>query len=623
MSRLLRARLVTLVLVFAAACGSGSDNGDPSDSNVLSIELSPQNAILVIEGTTPASAAFTATAQLEDGTTRDVTGEVQWSVDNANLGSFDGATLTTGTFMGGKTRVRARLDDHSGMADVTVMMRQRYPDPSASDLPGDPGAPFEGPAASDPAREPSLVYPNRGVLLPPNLRQLEIHFYPGADNTLFELGFTSETTDIKVYTRCTPLNGGCVYTPDHTVWQWIAESNRGLAAGLAIELRATDDAGTAVARSQTLPIAFSQDDIEGAVYYWTTSDTADSSTAIMRFDFGQPDTAEATRFIGTEMTGGACVGCHALSRDGKKLVTASDSSYNAYVLLVEVATREPLVPFDSTPRSAFSAWSPDGDRYVGVFADETSPGFVSYDLNVFDGTSGEHVDTIAVDGSEDHPTTHPDWSPDGKAIVFSRIGNVTESRRLSGTTAFAEQSSLRIVRSDGDAWAAAEDLTDSIPGQATYYPAFSPGGDLLVLNRSECADGQNGEDCDGYDDPGAALYVMAPEPGAELVELSAANAPGATDTSPVVQASYPKWAPFTFRRSGELGTRLHWVTFSSERNYGLRQPAADHTLIWMAAVDPDAPQGEDPSYPAFALPFQDLTTDNHTAQWTERAVVIE
>ena len=54
---------------------------------------------------------------------------------------------------------------------------------------------------------------NDGVLLPPNLRLLEVHFRPGARNTLFELTFTNDLTDLKVYTRCVvPMNGGCIFT---------------------------------------------------------------------------------------------------------------------------------------------------------------------------------------------------------------------------------------------------------------------------------------------------------------------------------------------------------------------------------------------------------------------------
>ena len=59
-------------------------------------------------------------------------------------------------------------------------------------------------------RAPDLVYPNDGVLLPPNLGRLEFHFKPGAGNTLFELSFANPVTDVKVYLRCTALNGGCM-----------------------------------------------------------------------------------------------------------------------------------------------------------------------------------------------------------------------------------------------------------------------------------------------------------------------------------------------------------------------------------------------------------------------------
>jgi len=92
--------------------------------------------------------------------------------------------------------------------------------------------------------------------------------------------------------------------------------------------------------------------------------------------------------------------------------------------------------------------------------------------------------------------------------------------------------------------------------------------------------------------------------------------------------SYPKWSPFVTRGNGSDTSKLMWVTFSSSRAYGLR-PAPNlsssenpkGTLLWMAAVDPEkVAAGEDPSYPAFALPFQDLATSNHIAQWAEYLV---
>lgn len=620
------AALMLATMALAWGCGESGRNGGGDGSGepslaLQSIEVLPGENTLVIEGDTPATAEYMAIGTFEDGSTADITDQVQFRLGDTRLGSFEGYRLTTGTAHGGRTRVRASVAGGNviGTADVVIRVQQRYQDPSTPDVPADPGARFDGEEGD---RAPVLVYPSDGVLVPPNLRKLELHFYPGEGNTLFELAFQSDTTDVKVYTRCAvPMNGGCIYTPDVRVWRWMAESNR--AGAVQVSVRGTDDAGSAVSASAPILVRFSQDDIQGAIYYWTTSDTSDSSTAIMRYDFGATDRTAAERFIGTERTGGACVGCHALSRSGNKLLTATGGSYDARVLLLDVGSRMPLFEFGKLSRSAFSAWNPDGSQYVGVFADERDEGFISYDLNIFDGVSGDLLSTIDVGGSEEHPTTHPDWSPDGQHIAYTHVGYVKSLRRDNGTLALADQSSLRMVSRDGDGWTEPVLLTESIEGQSTYYPTFSPGGDILVFNRSVCADGNNGDDCDAYDDPGATLYAMLPEPGAAPVALAAANAPGPTDERTTVENSYPKWSPFTFQRTGEFGTRLHWITFSSDRNFGLREPPASHTLIWMAGVDPDMAHGDqDPSYPAFALPFQDLDTDNHTAQWAERAIGI-
>jgi hypothetical protein len=60
------------------------------------------------------------------------------------------------------------------------------------------------------------------------------------------------------------------------------------------------------------------------------------------------------------------------------------------------------------------------------------------------------------------------------------------------------------------------------------------------------------------------------------------------------------------------------------------QPGAAHGLpfdplcqqpkLWMAAINLSEGQGGDPSFAAFYLPFQDITTHNHTPQWTQQVV---
>jgi len=114
------------------------------------------------------------------------------------------------------------------------------------------------------------------------------------------------------------------------------------------------------------------------------------------------------------------------------------------------------------------------------------------------------------------------------------------------------------------------------------------------------------------------------------IKLAGLNRPGKEDGANVnLTNSFPKWCPFVFQRTGELGTRLMWIAFSSSRAYGLYGPppqqgggdgdATTGKLIWMAGIDPDAAlRSEDSSFPAFVLPYQGFDTSNHIAQWTEK-----
>jgi hypothetical protein len=70
------------------------------------------------------------------------------------------------------------------------------------------------------------------------------------------------------------------------------------------------------------------------------------------------------------------------------------------------------------------------------------------------------------------------------------------------------------------------------------------------------------------------------------------------------------------------------LTFSSTRQYGLRSPPVPTdmsetkkgTLIWMVGIKLGV-GGADPSFTSFCLPFQDVTTSNHIAQWAKNFVI--
>jgi hypothetical protein len=76
---------------------------------------------------------FTASGQYLDGTSEDLTDQVTWSVTNANVGSFSGATLNIPELAMGTAEVslvKAEIDGIEGTAQITVVAyRKTGPQP--------------------------------------------------------------------------------------------------------------------------------------------------------------------------------------------------------------------------------------------------------------------------------------------------------------------------------------------------------------------------------------------------------------------------------------------------------------------------------------------------------------
>ena len=593
--------------------GTGGSGGAPPIDGLVSIKVTPADQTLVIAGTTPATSTYKADGTFKDGHHEDVTTRVDFRLADTGLGNFTGPAFQSQTDHGGFTSVIAEAGNVQGSTTLTLLFKQVGNDPASTNLPPDPGSKFGG--SVDPGRAPDLVYPNDGVLVPPNLGKLEFHFHAGANNTLFELSFENNVTDVKIYLRCAvPLNGGCIYTPDPIAWHWIAETNRG-GAPLNVLIKGTDDAGSAVGVSGMQTVQFSKDNINGGLYYWTTS----GATAIMRFDFASTTQTTAAQYL-TAPAGAQCIGCHALSHDGKKLVAEVNGQNDGRTLLVDVATTTPLAPLTGMGTSIFESWNPAGTQYVGAYGDS---GATDFNLMLFDGNTAAKMADIANTGSSANPADHPDWSPDGMHIVYVKVG-------IPNTLQKMHEGAIELINDmGGGVWSAPSEIVPRQSGKNHYYPAFSPDGSFIVYDESTCSSG--GLECNADTDPTATLWAIKPAGGGPIV-LARANAPGKADGgATALTDSFPKWSPFVFQRTREDGSKLEWVTFSSTRQYGLRPPppspnggneSPTGTLIWMAGVNPDnVALGQDPSYPAFALPFQDITTSNHIAQWTTQVVL--
>lgn len=451
----------------------------------------------------------------------------------------------------------------------------------------DPSAPADAPdrfgGADDPARAPELVYPSDGVVVPPNMRELEFHYLDGG-NTIFELAFRAPGLDLRVYFGCPEaVGGGCVYTPDEEVWTALATAARG-AGPIPYTLRGTD--GTSVGSAVEQDLTFAEEDITGGLYYW-----AAGLGQIMRYEWGRRG-AEAEVFLDRGRTGALmCVGCHAVSRDGRRIAVGLDVP-GSILETYDVATRSELfsrggATFPPSPQEAtFFTFSPDANLIVGG---------AGRGLDIYHASSGDvAVPAVAPDA------TMPDWSPDGMNIVYVRTDTPPPFNSAS-----VSSGSIATIRLEGTVWRPGPVLVERA-GENNFYPAYSPDGSWVAFVRSPSNTNSMGDDPEG-------MIARVSDAQLWVVGADGTSAPVRLDATDGFADSWPKWDPSAYV---DRGRALFWISFASRRAYGLRLAEDERSQLWMAAFRPDdARGGLDPASPAIRIPFQELESANHLPQW--------
>jgi hypothetical protein len=260
----------------------------------------------------------------------------------------------------------------------------------------------------------------------------------------------------------------------------------------------------------------------------------------------------------------------------------------------------------------------------------------------------------------------PDWSPDGKSVIYTLPSSVGAWDMGGGGFGGGGRNdddhvfggSLYTIPYSGNNQFGTPAVFLRSAGENNYYPSYSPDGQFVVFDRAAldstvtpatgCSGMQPQVSCpnDSFSNPAARLMLVPNVAGSTPMDLKNANDLPATAPQKWSN-SWPRWSPFvqTYR-----GQRLLWVAFSSTRDYGLivrnhltgmyqcypadsyELPGASHHAsfaaqcqqpkLWMAAINLSEAKGVDPSFPAFLLPFQDITTHNHTPQWTQQVVTM-
>lgn len=582
----IRALSITALLALAAACGGAptTDDGGGSPTDGTLTVTPAQSEHVILNGVRPTQ-DYTATLTHLDGTTEDVTADVFFSVDG-NVGGFAGAQLTM--VAPGKGTIIAAYADHTAAAAVIVSLRDVRVGAGV-----DPGAPgLFGGGPEDPARAPSVVYPAEGVQVPRNLGDFEVHWTDGSSNDVYELSLTSELTDVRVYLRGGNGAGGGP-NPSYaafTAQEWAdAVGSHG---SVQYQVRGVDSANPSAGIGSAAPrlVKVTNEALEGGIYYWAAkSTTGTSPEGIWRHDMAKPG-EPAEKFYTREESSGRCVACHVLSRDGTKMALTWDGGSGAATVM-DVATRTPMADL---PGWDFGTFSPDATRFLGV-QDAVITVYNTADM------SSMGAMPVDVAGTQ---VSHPDLSPDGSRLVYSHLasggdifynGGTLWTRSYDAVTnAFGPETPL---------------VAAGAAGANNYYPSFSPDGEWVLFNRSETGS--------AYNNPGASMWIVKADGSAPPIQLAAANA------QPGLANSWGRWAPFV-QTIGVANEPIFWITVSSQRDFGVRLVGLRQPQIWMTPFYPErASVGQDPSAPAFRLPFQNIETSNHIAQWTERVVVLQ
>jgi hypothetical protein len=646
------------------------------------LTIAPSNQSMMASPGSAFSQTFTVTAQYSGGApSADVTSQSFFTVSDSTIGSFSGAQLTWNGDHGGTVTINAT---NCGVTGTTTFNLDLVANIGADDGGASSSGmnEFNGPASTTPSScQPTLLYPPDGILLPPNTNVIEVHFLDGASggtaNNLFEISFTNSVTNVNVYTTCsnasdpshgmavtnvapaTALNPGCIFQLSQAEWDYLARTNADRGP-VTVSVRAVGCSGSNVySTPNTRQISFAKDDLIGTLYYWSSISFGAAgknySGGIFSYDFGVRGQTATPVLTPTVHGNGYCVGCHTISRDGRKMIfdyddnDADDEYGDVDTALFDIVTAQTSPSPLPDPHGAgafdpgFHTWNRETTQFLLSDGQNNHTG----KFQLFSDTGG----TIAMSQADTARGTTPDWAPDDSAVLYAAPPANSTTYFLNGQDdEWFLDASIKSAPWDpvNKRLGTPTVLLQATGTQNFYYPTFSPEGSLIAYNYAPS--GPN------FHNPLARVQLIAanvPQPSPPPLDLAMLNATGNLTNS------WPRFAPFV---QTYQGAPLLWVTFSSTRSYGLRvsndgnancypkespsitcpggatptpspcpysrtidttpAPPCTHPQIWMAAIKLDATavkNGIDVSWPAFWLPFQDLTHNNHLGQWAQQS----
>jgi hypothetical protein len=552
-----------LLLSVVAGCTETIRIQADSLEGLVALEVYPSDAVVTVTDLAPPehTLQFVAIGRFSDGTTRDVTPLVGWSIDNVWLGAFDGNGLFTASqTAAGHAAVTIRAHGELASAPLTVIIDATIVDTA---FPPPRAGLFEATPASG---GPTISYPTTGTRFPQGLASTLFQFGTGTSYDAYRLRFDSDVMHLKIET------GAKRWQATGALQSLLEGSGREGPISLTVDGTSSTGQGTVFA-STPITLEYSRDTPDTPLFYWSAS-----TNGVMRASLRS---ATASKLYPSSTT---CVGCHAISKNASSMAMGYDNTISTDLEQIDVATLTPTIPATTRQPMGWATYSPDGSKLVvannGV-------------LTLLDAANGTSLGIVPLPAMR--YATHPDWSPDGAYLAVALTSQTPNNLDVKSAGI------ARIPYNNG-AWGAPEVLVNGSASSNNYFPKWSPDGRYLAFVHATSA---------SQGAKSAELLVM-PAEGGSPIYLSTASHRIASGNVGDLANTMPSWGP--------PQPEHMWLAFVSARPYGDLIPTGGRGQIWITSLDLDA--STDSSTPAFWLPCQDVTVLNNNPVWTSLVLTI-
>jgi hypothetical protein len=396
------------------------------------------------------------------------------------------------------------------------------------------------------------------------------------------------------------------------VWDQLNISNEGSTDPITVEI--VHLAGGRAVGPITQKWNFANAKMKGAIFYGSYNSALAAAQGIQGGVVLRllPGARAPEVFLSRPTTSGECIGCHALSANGARLVADIHSGGGLTFVgssvfgLTPTSTPNPPAIQTKIPQSSFSAFTPDGTLYVthaapvagGPFSAGNLPG--TWGVGVSQLIRTDTGEVIANSGIVDKAMM-PEFSADGRKIVFTdfAIGNGKGIATMDFDPATNKFSNYTQIYTHAT--------------QFTGWPFFLPDGSGVVfaLGTSDNFVSALGSPLQPQQ---SDLHFIDLAHGSTVTPLATLN--GFKDVAQT-QTYLPAGDRDLHKNFFPTGVPVaaggqFWMFFTSRRTYGNLKTglvdAADAKQLWVAALKIGG--DGDISYPPFYLRGQELQSGN-------------